>query len=554
MNISRLIFGLLFFNIWFSYSQKLDTTLVRLEKNVKFASSDSLKVEALLNLGSYQRKRDFIKVNSYTSDVFKIIEKATYNTLPHKARAYNLSGIGKRRLSDFSGALKDYFSAREILLKIQDSLELGSNYHNIGMIFSFQKEYKKSIFYFKKAIQINKKYNNNKKLGNNYGMIAFSYKEDEKSDSIFYFFDKAITYYEKANYKEGKQQALANKATYLSKRGKNKEALPIQLKYLEYAKSINKKLAIITSNSNLSKIYMHLNQYDKALVYANAAVKLASKEKSKLKLSSAYLVRSNIYKALDKYQYAFNDYQNYIDLKEDIFNVKKTKQLREIELKYHFSKQQLADSIQHAEEKKTIILQSENEKLEKRLYIAVLVVFLLLISFIFYFGLRFFKRRNRKNKIKTTRLASRIDKLNSEIGIKREEITQLMTETLIQLRSKEKLTAQLSELSKQKEGTFLNSIIAELKADKLEDSKILYLKKNIETLNYNFLKRLKEKHPILTKTDIEVCSFIKLGLSRKEVSHLRKTSLEAVKSTRFRLKKKLNLTSEESLDDYVKTL
>jgi tetratricopeptide (TPR) repeat protein len=545
---------MLFFNIWFSYSQKIDTTLIRLEKDVKFAVSDSLKVNALLELGGYQKKRDFIKVGTYTDEIFKILEKANYDVRPQKAKTYNLSGIGKRRLSDFTGALRDYFSANDILLEINDSLELGPNYHNIGVVYRFQKEYEKSIVNFKKAIQIHKKYNKPKRLGNNYSMMAISYQKENKTDSTFYYYDTAIQYYKKANYFEGEQQALSNKASFLSKRGKFNEALLIQLKYLEFVKKINKKLAIISANISLSSTFLGLKQYNKSIEYANVSVELANKRKSKLKQSSAYLQRSKVYKALHKYEFALKDYQAHIKVKQDIFNLKKTKKLREIELQHFFSKKQLADSIQHAEEKKIILLQSENEKLEKRLYIAVLITMLLLISFIFYFGLRYFKRRNKKNQIKATKLVSEIDTLNSEISVKREEITGLMTETLIHLRSKEKLTEELSVLSKQKEGNFLNSIIAGLKADKLEDSKIIYLKKNIETLNYDFLKRLKEKHETLTKTDIEVCSFIKLGLSRKEVAHLRKTSLEAVKSTRFRLKKKLKLTSDDSLDCYVNSL
>ena len=65
---------------------------------------------------------------------------------------------------------------------------------------------------------------------------------------------------------------------------------------------------------------------------------------------------------------------------------------------------------------------------------------------------------------------------------------------------------------------------------------------------------IKSLHPNLSKTDTEICSLIRIGLSRKEVANLRNTSLDAVKTARFRLKKKLNLSAEEALDDYINTL
>ena len=189
----------------------------------------------------------------------------------------------------------------------------------------------------------------------------------------------------------------------------------------------------------------------------------------------------------------------------------------------------------------------EIEKQKRRLIVAVLLIVFLIAFMIFYVLWRKAIRKKRA-------LAREVVDLNTEVTTKKEEVNELLAETIIHLRSKEKLAENLSKLSHEEEGVSLRSIIADLKADKLEDSKIVILKQNIESLNYEFLKSLKNQHPNLTKTDIEVCSFIKIGLSRKEISNLRKTSIDAIKSTRFRLKKKLNLGAEQSLDDYIKSI
>ena len=100
----------------------------------------------------------------------------------------------------------------------------------------------------------------------------------------------------------------------------------------------------------------------------------------------------------------------------------------------------------------------------------------------------------------------------------------------------------------------IEKVIAELKEENLTEEKIISLKKEIQSLNKEFLKQLKSKHPVLTKTDLEVCSYIKIGLSRKEVAKIRDTSIEAIKSTRFRLKKKLELSKEIKLDSYIQSI
>ncbi|MDY8138032.1 tetratricopeptide repeat protein [Aquimarina sp. 2201CG5-10] len=548
------LFYIIVFNCLFSFSQKVDTTLIRLETNLKNATTDSSRVEVLLKLADYQKRRDYNKVKLYTSQIFKILENVDYDVRTQKARAFNMSGIANRRNSDFTLALKDYLAAQKILLETKDSLELGSNYHNIAMIYRFQNDWDKSIANFKKAIVINQKNNRSIGLGNNYGMMAVCYEKKNQSDSVFYYFDKALSSFKKGGFEEGAKQVLGNKAAHLSYIGRYEEALPIQLEYLEYVKSINKKLSVISTHINLSNTYLGLKQYDKGLIHANKAIETGKKDNAKLKLRNAYHVRSKIYKSLNNFELALDDYRTFTKIDEDVYDNKRVKELHAIELKYKFAKQMLTDSIRNTEEKKRMIIQAENEELKQRWYLTLLISTVLVSTFIIYSGSVYLKKRKKKNQIREASLTNKIDKLSSEVTSENEEITKLREETIIHLQTKEKLTKELSKLSDEAEGLSLEGIISELATDKLEDDKLKVLKKNIEILNSEFLQRLQEKHVNLTKTDIEICSFIKLGLSRNEIAQLRKTSLSAIKSTRFRLKKKLQLTADQSLDDYVKHL
>lgn len=556
MRTCYLLFLIFLWQSTVSLAQEKDSTLAALEKVVAEAPNDSLKIEAYLKLGDYQLRRDFNSVFSYLNEALKIIDAPTnnYNTELQKAQVTQQLGLVQRKRANYLEALRNYYEALPVFEKYKDSIGLASSYHNIGSVLIYQKEYEKAKKNIRKGIAINTRIKRIKSVGHNYLMLASAYKKITDNDSILYFYDKARSAYEKANYEEGKHQLFSNISVYYVRNKQYKKALPLQLKNLAYVTRIQKKTAIATSNYNLARIYIKLKEYKKALIHANSSLKLAKAEKMGRRYALSYQRRSHAYYGLKDYYNALEDYRRYAKAYDSIFNLNKVKEIREIELNYTFEKERLMDSIQFAQEKEVLVLKTENETLQKKWYFALFIITFFIAMTTIYFGIKYFKKLRLRKQIEAQKLNTKINLLSTEITTKKEEITELMTETIIQLQSKEKLTDNLSKLSKQQEGISLSGIIAELKADKLEDAKIVLLKKNIETLNFDFLKRLREKHSNLTKTDIEVCSFIKLGLSRNEISELRKTSLEAIKSTRFRLKKKLQLSAKDSLDEYVKLI
>ena len=67
----------------------------------------------------------------------------------------------------------------------------------------------------------------------------------------------------------------------------------------------------------------------------------------------------------------------------------------------------------------------------------------------------------------------------------------------------------------------------------------------------NFLKKVKEKHPSLTPNDLRLCAYLRLNLSSKEIAPLLKISVRSIEIKRYRLRKKMNLTHEEDLVEYL---
>ncbi|NKI33064.1 triple tyrosine motif-containing protein [Croceivirga thetidis] len=66
-----------------------------------------------------------------------------------------------------------------------------------------------------------------------------------------------------------------------------------------------------------------------------------------------------------------------------------------------------------------------------------------------------------------------------------------------------------------------------------------------------FLKKLKNAHPKLTPNDIRLCAYLRLNLSSKEIAPLFNISPRSVEIKRYRLRKKMNLSHDENLTDYI---
>lgn len=161
------------------------------------------------------------------------------------------------------------------------------------------------------------------------------------------------------------------------------------------------------------------------------------------------------------------------------------------------------------------------------------------------------KKIQKKKELDIIKLADSVAQLSIQIDKKQEEISELKSESYKQIKSKELLVKNLKKVASKDTSISLQNIIIDIKSELLENAQLIKIKSELEVLNDNFFEKLNDKHPDLTKTDLEICSMIRLGLKRKQIASVRNTSLEAVKSNKYRLKKKLHLSKNESLDNYI---
>lgn len=93
-----------------------------------------------------------------------------------------------------------------------------------------------------------------------------------------------------------------------------------------------------------------------------------------------------------------------------------------------------------------------------------------------------------------------------------------------------------------------------IKSQILADDEWQYFKLHFEKVHPDFFVTLKEKHPNLSETELRLCAYIRIGMSAKEIAQMLSIQPETVNTSRYRIRKKLKLTSGMSLENYLRGL
>lgn len=204
----------------------------------------------------------------------------------------------------------------------------------------------------------------------------------------------------------------------------------------------------------------------------------------------------------------------------------------------------------------------------KSSWAAILYTILILFT-IYLFVERYTKRIiRRKNEMFAEKEKDRLIQLDKQEKI----ITSLKNERLqtdLTHKSKELASATMNIIN-QKE--FLEKLKNEIKThilsgkiNKTEGNKLLGLiaenlsenddwavfKENFDLIHENFFRKLQERYPSLTPTDLKLCALLRLNYSSKEIANMLNLSIRGVEAARYRLRKKLNLHEEENLISFM---
>lgn len=165
--------------------------------------------------------------------------------------------------------------------------------------------------------------------------------------------------------------------------------------------------------------------------------------------------------------------------------------------------------------------------------------------------------RTQKEKAESDLMALANEKLQNEIAYKN---NQLANSTMAMIRKNEllgrirdELDAQRSELGVRYPARYHNRLIRLIDQgirDELEWEQFEHL---YDQAHSDFFKRLKADHPTLTPSDLRLCAYLRMNLSSKEIAPLLNISVRGVEERRYRLRKRLDLRSDQNLTELIMT-
>ncbi len=156
---------------------------------------------------------------------------------------------------------------------------------------------------------------------------------------------------------------------------------------------------------------------------------------------------------------------------------------------------------------------------------------------------------SKESEAKITRLKN--DKLRSEIDHKNRE---LATTTMHLINKNEfmlNVRDTMKELSKSESKEGIKKLIKEIDRNLAEDEGWEQFTKHFDQVHGDFLTNVKNDHPTLTPQEIKLCAYLRMNMSSKEIANLLNISVRGVEISRYRLRKKLNISRETNLVEYM---
>lgn len=146
------------------------------------------------------------------------------------------------------------------------------------------------------------------------------------------------------------------------------------------------------------------------------------------------------------------------------------------------------------------------------------------------------------------------EKLTTEVRFKNKELATatmyLLHRGKVLSNIKEELQAAIKKITPAPDNTFKKVLRLFEEAENNEEDWEQF-SRHFDEVHNNFLFTLKRKYPDLSTTDLKLCAYLRINLTTKEIAQSLGISVRGVETSRYRLRKKLELPADTSLYDFL---
>lgn len=151
-------------------------------------------------------------------------------------------------------------------------------------------------------------------------------------------------------------------------------------------------------------------------------------------------------------------------------------------------------------------------------------------------------------KEKTERIASERDLLRQNLSASTFNLIH-RNEALIRI--KDTLTEQKLRLGKDYPDKDYRRICALIDAEIKTEAEWTQFEQLFDKAHNHFFRTLRNRYPKLTDNDLRVCAYLRMNISNKEIASLMNISDKGLEKARSRIRRKMGLSTEESLNAFI---
>jgi tetratricopeptide (TPR) repeat protein len=530
--------GLYHLGVYFNNNNNIDSAKYYYDKSVvEFEQLGDLKGQVQVNhglaileysKGNYDASLDILEKNIeiYTQKL---------NDSSGLAISYDLKGFINNFKGNHTIALQETLKALKIFERINDPIRKADALNHLAATEFHLGNYLQSIQYNKEGLKIYTENNDKHYQAQALNDIGNVYLYMKKYKQAIEYLDKSIALSNEMKIPELKATSLANLGkTYVDLNKFDKAILNLNqsLKIVEGTESKNK---IVESLNDLGMAYSRMNSPLKAIPYFNRAIILADSIKAKENLRIGYYNRAMAYAQLNRFDKAFKDHQNYKAVSDSIYDTTKSRQIEELRTIYETEKK----------EQQIVLQEQEINLLEQKAEInglqRALMGIGLLLSLIGLYALR---QKMKRNKLQREKIAA-------ELAFKKKELTTHALHLAKKNEVLENVKQKAKELKLSESPLGYQQLIQTINFDQQDDKNWESFIKYFEQVHKNFASNVKSKYPEVSKNELRFMALIKMNMSSKEIATILNISNDGVKKARQRLRKKLALSPQDSLENTV---
>jgi len=511
--------------------------------NLPGPSVDSLnQLAAVDTLSFYER----IKISERA---FSIAQEKNYPAGQYKAAL--MAGMSHMGLNQLEEAIGYFQSAYELGERTGEAAWVAESRFHLGEVYYYLNNNDQAKTAFNDALTQFEALDSTKWIGvikNALGVILYYGEDDKEAGAQLY--EEAYQILSSNGLEQEAQGALNNLADHYFNEGKIEQAQ----QYFEKVLAIDRKYKSFYGETlsllNLGWCYRKKGQYDKAIALVQESLTISGREGINQHLILGHSELSHTYKAKGDFEQALLESEKYIQLKDSLDRLQKDQGLNDLMVQFETEKK----------EQELELSQQKLEQFEAQEKIQRLTTYLLLGAACLSFVVAFlFISRNKvtrqlaESELQNEKLASQ--QLQLQLNSKKQDLTNLALDISRKNSFSSKVHESLQEINKTSDALDRKKKIQALlriTSNHLrinEDAQEFQV--NIDTVNNDFFNKLDEQFDSLTANDKNLCGLIRLNLSSKDIAAIKNISPKSVEMGRYRLRKKLNLSSEEDLSEFL---